>query len=40
MTAYLIKRILLMGPLLIGITLITFLVLHLAPGSRWRCRWP
>jgi peptide/nickel transport system permease protein len=33
MTAYLVKRILLMGPLLIGITLITFLVLHLAPGE-------
>jgi peptide/nickel transport system permease protein len=33
MTAYLVKRILLMGPLLVGITLITFLVLHLAPGE-------
>ena len=30
---YLIKRLILMVPLLIGITLISFLVIHLAPGS-------
>jgi peptide/nickel transport system permease protein len=33
MTAYLIKRLLLMIPLLLGITIITFVVLHLAPGE-------
>ena len=33
MGMYLIKRLILMVPLLIGITLISFLVIHLAPGS-------
>jgi peptide/nickel transport system permease protein len=33
MAAYLIKRILMMVPLLFGITIITFLVIHLAPGE-------
>jgi peptide/nickel transport system permease protein len=33
MGIYLIKRLILMIPLLIGITLISFLVIHLAPGS-------
>ncbi len=33
MTRYLIKRLLLMIPLLIGITVISFIVIHLAPGS-------
>lgn len=33
MLIYIIKRLLLMIPLLFGITLITFIVIHLAPGS-------
>src|SRR5690349_12664676 len=33
MTTYLIKRILMLIPLMIGITLITFSVIHLAPGE-------
>ncbi|MFP3867329.1 MAG: ABC transporter permease [Desulfobacteraceae bacterium] len=33
MLAYLIKRLLLMIPLLVGITLVSFVVIHLAPGS-------
>ena len=33
MTTYLFKRILMMVPLLFGITLITFMVIHLAPGE-------
>ncbi|OPX21026.1 MAG: diguanylate cyclase [Desulfobacca sp. 4484_104] len=33
MFAYLIKRLLLMIPLLLGITLVSFVVIHLAPGS-------
>jgi len=33
MLAYLAKRLLLMIPLLIGITLISFVVIHLAPGE-------
>ncbi len=33
MTAYLIRRILLLIPLMFGITLITFTVIHLAPGE-------
>jgi len=33
MIAYLIKRILMLFPLMIGITLITFTVIHLAPGE-------
>ena len=33
MTTYLIKRILLLIPLMVGITLITFAVIHLAPGE-------
>ncbi|MEW6001029.1 MAG: ABC transporter permease [Nitrospirota bacterium] len=33
MLSYLTKRLLLMTPLLFGITLITFIVIHLAPGS-------
>ncbi len=33
MPAYILKRLLLMGPLLLGITLITFVVIHLAPGG-------
>lgn len=33
MSAYIIKRLLLMAPLLLGITLITFAVIHLAPGE-------
>ena len=33
MIAYLAKRILMLIPLLIGITLITFAVIHLAPGE-------
>jgi len=33
MTRYLIKRILILIPLMIGITLITFSVIHLAPGE-------
>jgi peptide/nickel transport system permease protein len=33
MLAYLSKRLLMMVPLLVGITLITFIVIHLAPGS-------
>jgi peptide/nickel transport system permease protein len=33
MTRYLIKRILMLIPLMIGITLITFTVIHLAPGE-------
>jgi peptide/nickel transport system permease protein len=33
MTNYLIKRILMLFPLLLGITLITFVVIHLAPGE-------
>src|SRR5665647_1688408 len=33
MTNYLLKRILMLIPLMIGITLITFTVIHLAPGE-------
>ena len=33
MTTYLIKRILMLIPLMLGITLITFTVVHLAPGE-------
>lgn len=33
MTSYLIKRILMLIPLMLGITLITFTVIHLAPGE-------
>lgn len=33
MSSYLAKRLLLMIPLLIGITLISFVVMHLAPGE-------
>lgn len=33
MTTYLIKRVLMLMPLMIGITLITFSVIHLAPGE-------
>src|ERR1039457_7158117 len=33
MTQYLIKRILMMIPLLIGITVITFVVIHVTPGE-------
>ena len=33
MTSYLVKRILMLIPLMIGITLITFSVIHLAPGE-------
>lgn len=33
MTLYLLKRLLLMVPLLLGITLISFVVIHLAPGE-------
>ena len=33
MPAYILKRLLLMGPLLLGITLVTFVVIHLAPGG-------
>ncbi|NWF52489.1 MAG: ABC transporter permease [Nitrospirae bacterium] len=33
MLSYIIKRFLLMIPLILGITLITFIVIHLAPGS-------
>ena len=33
MLRYLIKRILLMVPLLLGITVICFFVMHLAPGK-------
>ncbi|MDD2900770.1 MAG: diguanylate cyclase, partial [Desulfuromonadaceae bacterium] len=33
MTTYLIKRLLMLIPLMIGITLITFSVIHLAPGE-------
>ncbi|HEU17783.1 MAG TPA: ABC transporter permease [Deltaproteobacteria bacterium] len=33
MIAYIVKRILFMVPLLIGITIISFVVIHLAPGS-------
>ena len=33
MTAYLIKRILWMIPMLIGISLISFFIMHLAPGD-------
>jgi len=33
MTAYLAKRLLMMIPLLLGITLISFIVIHLAPGE-------
>jgi peptide/nickel transport system permease protein len=33
MPSYILKRLLLMVPLLIGITLITFVVIHLAPGG-------
>ena len=33
MTAYLLRRILMLFPLLLGITLITFTVIHLAPGE-------
>lgn len=33
MAAYLLKRLLMMVPLLIGITLISFVVMHLAPGE-------
>ncbi len=33
MTYYLLKRFILMVPLLLGITLITFAVIHLAPGE-------
>jgi peptide/nickel transport system permease protein len=33
MTAYLVKRLLLMVPLLLGITLVSFVVIHLAPGE-------
>ena len=33
MRAYVIKRLLMVGPMLIGITLISFFIIHLAPGS-------
>ncbi len=33
MTAYILRRLLLMFPTFVGITLITFLIVHLAPGS-------
>jgi peptide/nickel transport system permease protein len=33
MTAYLLRRLLMMVPLLLGITIISFLVMHLAPGE-------
>jgi peptide/nickel transport system permease protein len=33
MLAYMTKRLLLMIPLIFGITLITFVVIHLAPGN-------
>jgi peptide/nickel transport system permease protein len=33
MTSYIIKRILMLIPLMLGITLITFTVIHLAPGE-------
>jgi peptide/nickel transport system permease protein len=33
MLGYIVKRILFMGPLLVGITLVCFAVMHLAPGS-------
>lgn len=33
MSAYIVKRLLLMVPLLLGITLISFVVIHLAPGE-------
>src|SRR5512139_2321839 len=33
MPSYILKRLLLMVPLLLGITLITFVVIHLAPGG-------
>ena len=33
MLSYIIKRVLLLLPLLIGITLISFMVIHLAPGK-------
>lgn len=36
MAVYIFKRLLAMIPLLFGITLITFVVIRLAPGSRWR----
>ena len=33
MWAYVLKRLLLMVPLLVGITLVSFVVIHLAPGT-------
>ena len=33
MTSYLLKRVLLIIPTFFGITLITFLIIHLAPGN-------
>ena len=33
MTQFLLKRLLMMVPLLLGITLVTFAVIHLAPGE-------
>jgi len=33
MTAYLLRRIAMLVPLMLGITLITFTVIHLAPGE-------
>ena len=33
MTSYLIKRILWMIPMLIGISLVSFFIMHLAPGD-------
>lgn len=33
MPVYLLKRLLMMAPLMVGITLITFMVIHLAPGE-------
>ncbi len=39
MAAYILKRLLLMIPTLIGILLITFVVIQFVPGGRWSNWW-
>ena len=40
MLAYILKRILLMLPTLLGVLLLTFVVIQFVPAARWSSTWP